>query len=401
MTREFSHRLADLSTETAFSVSLDASAQSKKGNQVYSFHLGDLDMRTPDNIIEAGHRAMLEGKTGYDPAAGIQPLREALATNVGGDRSLAYGPENVAVQPGGKPVISKFLEVLMNPGEGILYPNPGFPIYESQIDYLGGKSLPYGYTYTGAGFEINREQIESQIDSDTCAIIYNNYQNPIAAESSDEEMEWLAELANRHDLWVLADEAYFKILYSGEGKSIVSLPGMQERSVILYTFSKTYAMTGWRLGAAIGPEAIISLIAKINVNIESCTNHFIQYAGIEAITGDQSGALNILKTLQARRDTLLEELEKIDGVDAFQPNSSFYLFPDVTQVYDRLGSESLEAFRIRTLEETGVSFCTREHFGGPLPGESRKFIRFAFSGISCEMIREGLAKLQSFWNSEL
>ena len=398
MTREFSRRLADLGTETAFSVSLDASAHAEKGNEVYPFHLGDLDMRTPNNIIEAGHRAMLEGKTGYDPAAGIQPLREALASNVGGDRGLTYGPENVAIQPGGKPVISKFLEVLMNPGEGVLYPNPGFPIYESQIGYLGGRSIPYGYTYTGAGFEINREQIESQIDSETCALIYNNYQNPIAAESSDEEMEWLAETANKHDLWVLADEAYFKILYTGEGKSIVSLPGMQKRSVILYTFSKTYAMTGWRLGAAIGPEAIISPIAKINVNIESCTNHFIQYAGIEALTGDQSGAMRILKTLRERRDTLLEELRKIDGVDVFEPNSSFYLFPDVTQVYDRLGSTSMEDFRIRTLEETGVSFCTREHFGTPLPGESRKFVRFAFSGISCELIREGLAKLQDYWH---
>ncbi len=398
MTREFSKRLANLGTETAFSVSLDASIHSEKGNKVYPFHLGDLDMRTPDNIIEAGHRAMLEGKTGYDPSAGIPPLREVLASNIGDDRGLTYEPNNVAIQPGGKPVISKFLEVLMNPGEAVLYPNPGFPIYESQIDYLGGKSIPYGYTYTGTGFEINRDQIESQIDNNTCAIIYNNYQNPIAAESSDEEMEWLAETANKHDLWVLSDEAYFKILYTGKGKSIVSLPEMQRRTVILYTFSKTYAMTGWRLGAAIGPEAIISVIAKINVNVESCTNHFIQYAGIEALTGDQSGAISILETLRQRRDTLLAELRKINGVNVFKPNSSFYLFPDITQVYNRLGSRSMEDFRIRTLEATGVSFCTREHFGTPLPSESQKFVRFAFSGIDCESIREGLAKLQGYWN---
>ncbi len=398
MSKSTAHRLQKLGTETAFAVSADAAAFAAEGNVVYPFHLGDLDFRTPLNVIEATHRAMLDGKTGYNPSAGIMPLREALAENVGQERNVSYGPLNVAVQPGGKPVISKFLEIVMNPGDGVLYPNPGFPIYESQINYLGGKPLPYGFIPTGDGFEIDRDGVESQIGDGVRAIIYNNYQNPIGAESSAEEIQWVADLAIRHDLWVLADEAYFKILYSGQGQSIVSLPGMIDRTVILYTYSKTYAMTGLRLGAAIGPESIIESMGKLNVNVESCTNHALQYGGIEALHGDQSGAHEIMNTLRQRRDALVEELQTINGVEVFVPNSTFYLFPDVTRVYERLGSTSMEDFRSRTLRETGVSFCTREHFGSPLPGEDRKFIRFAFSGISVENIKEGLARLKTFWN---
>lgn len=391
-------RLKNLGTETAFAVSVDATAFAAKGRRVFPFHLGDIDIRTPDNIIEAAHQAMLAGKTGYVPAAGVQSLREALAKDISRDRGVHYGPEHVAIQPGGKPVIPKFLEAVMNPGEAVFYPNPGFPIYESQINYLGGEAIPYRHLYTGDQFVIDRDQIESNIGGNTRAIIYNNYQNPIGAESTDEEMQWLADLAIRHNLWVLSDEAYFNILYSGRGKSIVSLPGMLERTVILYTFSKTYAMTGWRLGGAIGPPHIIDSIAKLNVNIESCTSNYLQYAGIECLQGDQSGAREILATLQRRRDVLYEMLCQINGIDVIKPNSTFYLFPDITEVYERLGATSLEDFRCRTLEATGVSFCTREHFGASLSEEPQKFIRFAFSGIPTKDIREGIGRLQEYWS---
>ncbi len=394
---KFNERLSRLGTETAFAVSGDAARFAAEGNTVFPFHLGDMDIRTPLNIIEAAHKAMLDGKTGYDPAAGIPQLREALAAHVGESRGVKYSMENVAIQPGGKPVIGKFLNAVMNTGDGVLYPNPGYPIYESQINYLGGVAKPYGYIPTESGFRINREQIESQIDESTRIFIYNNFQNPIGAESDENEMAWVADLALKHDLLALSDEAYFNIRYSGESKSIVSLPGMQERTVILFTFSKTYAMTGWRLGAAIGPVEIIDIIAKLNVNDESCTNHFIQYAGIEAITGDQTGAAMILKKLRDRRDVLTDKLNDISGVSVRKPNTTFYLFPDVTDVYNRTGAKSLEGFRMDTLRATGVSFCTREHFGATLPGEDRKFIRFAYSGITVEKIQEGLAKLKEYW----
>lgn len=397
MTYPLAKRLKNLGTETAFAVSLHAASIAATGKDVYPFHLGDLDIPTAKHIVDALDESIKAGHTNYAPAAGIPVLREALAEDVGNARGVKYTADNVVVQPGGKPVIPKLLNVVMNEGEGVLYPNPGYPIYESQIQYLGGVDEAYGYISTENGFKIDREQVESQIDENTRVFIYNNDQNPIGASSDDDEMQWVADLAIKHDLWVLSDEAYFDMRYSGKGKSIASLPGMQERTIILYTFSKKYAMTGWRLGAAIGPEEVIKMITKLNTNDESCTAHFIQYAGVAALKGDQTPVYNMLDILKERRDVLLNELRSIDGVKVHTPNTTFYLFPDITEVYERIGASSLEDFRIKTLEATGVSFCTREHFGTPLPEEDRKFIRFAFSGISVEKIKEAMTKLKEFW----
>lgn len=390
-------RIANLGTETAFAVSADARAWADKGNDVFPFHLGDMNIRTPLNIIEAAHKAMLDGKTGYCPAAGIPELREAIAADLGKNRGVEYKAENVSVQPGGKPVIGKFLQALMNEGDEVLYPNPGYPIYESQIQFLGGVAVPYGYDMTDQGFQMQRDKIESSITKKTTCFIYNNGQNPIGAESSDDEMQWLADLCQRHNLWVLSDEPYFHTRYSGKSKSIVSLPGMLERTVILMSFSKRYAMTGWRLGGALGPKEVIEMINKLNVNQESCSTHFIQYAGIEALRGDQSGALEINKVLKERRDVLVKALRDIKGVSVYSPEVTFYLFPDVTEAYRRLGYTDPQKFRIDTLQETGVSFCSRSHFGKPLPDEERLYVRFAYSGINADRIVEGLGKLKAYW----
>lgn len=395
--RNFSKRYSHLGTETAFAVGADAAQWASKGHTVYPFHLGDLNLTTPQHITEAAFRAIKSGKTGYAPGAGIMPLREALAEDVGSARGIEYTAENVSVQPGGKPVIGKFLGVVMEEGKHVLYPNPGYPIYESQIEFLGGKALPYGFTPTANGFSINRDEIERQISDQTVAIIYNNYQNPIGAESSEDEMQYIADLAIKYDLWVLSDEAYFEIRYGGASKSIVALPGMAERTVILYTFSKKFAMTGWRLGGAIGPKELISGISKFNTNHESCSNHFVQYAGIAALQGPPEPQQAILTELQKRRDVLLDRLQQIEGVQVSRPNTTFYLFPDVTDIFKRKGYADSASFRIDALEKTGVSFCSREHFGRRLPGEEKVFIRFAYSGIYPEQIEEGLSKLKTFW----
>ena len=393
------NRIERLGTETAFAVSEDARAWAAKGHDVYPFHLGDMNIRTPLNIIEAANKAMLDGKTGYCPAAGIPELREAIAADLGRNRGIRFGPENVSIQPGGKPVIGKFFQALMNEGDEVLYPNPGYPIYESQIQFLGGVAVPYGYTMTKNGFEIQRDKLEAAVNKRTKCLVYNNGQNPLGAESTDEEMQWLADFCMRHNLWVLADEPYFHTRYSGKSKSITSLPGMQERSVILMSFSKRYAMTGWRLGGALGPKAVIDVINKLNVNQESCTCQFIQYAGIEALKGDQSGALEINRVLKERRDVLVAALRDIKGVTVYNPEVTFYLFPDVTEVFHRRGYTDQQKFRIDTLQQTGISFCSRSHFGKPLPGEDRVYIRFAFSGINVDRIRGGLAKLKAYWES--
>ena len=394
---KYAKQITNLGTETAFAVSAQAKDWASKGHKVYPFHLGDLNFKTPSNIIEATMRAIQEGKTGYCPSEGILPLREALAHDVGSRRGVVYGPDNVAIQPGGKPTIGKFIAAIMNPGDEVLYPNPGYPIYESQIEYQGGRALPYDYIKTENGFDINIQKIKDSISNKTVALIYNNYQNPISAESSKEEMEEIAKIAIENNLWVLADDAYYEIKYDGKSRSIVEIPGMRDRTVILYTFSKKYAMTGWRVGGSIGPEKIIKIISKLNVNAESCTTHFIQDAMVEALNGDQSGPNEILRRLKKRRDVAVSGLNAIDGIEISTPESTFYLFPKVNEIMKRKGLESVEKLQLGALKNANVSFCTRDHFGRPQQDEVDYYIRFAYSGISAEDIEEGLKKLKTYF----
>lgn len=390
-------RIQNLGTETAFAVAARAAAHAAGGGTVYPFHLGDLNMPTPQNVREAAARAMGEGKTGYCPPAGIAPLRDALAQDTNAKRGTKYSMENVSVQPGGKPVISKFLLALMNPGDEVLCPNPGFPIYESQIEFLGGKVLPYPVIPAGDYFTFDFDALERAITPKTKLLIVNDYHNPTGAECSASERERLADIAVRNNLTVLLDEAYFETHYDRKANSIVSLPGMVERSVLLYTFSKKFAMTGWRLGAAIGPREIIDVFNKLNVNVESCTCQFVQWAGLEGLTGDQGGPEKIVDTLRERRDAAVDILNGIPGVTCIKPNASFYLYPDVTELMNRKGfGDDYDAFADDVLKNTGVSFCTRLHFGRPLPGETRRYIRLAFSGIDAGAIRAGLGGLKKY-----
>ena len=389
-------RLENLGTETAFAVSLAAADWAAKGNKVYPFHLGDLNLATPSNVVRAMNAAIADGKTGYCAAAGIAPLREALADDVGLRRGLTYGPSNVVVQTGGKPVITKFIQTVMNPGEEVLYPNPGYPIYESQIEYFGGVAKAYRYLPTANGFSIDIEQICSLITPKTTAIIYNDLQNPLGCESTVAEREAIAEIAIANNLMVLSDEAYFEMRYSGSSKSIASLPGMQERTVILYTFSKKFAMTGWRPGAAIAPTHIAESIAKLNTNDESCTTHFVQYAGVEGIRGDQTEALAMIGVLRDRRDTAVDTLQATRGISVPRPEATFYLFANVTEAMNTMGIADVSDFATAALHNTGVSFCTRRHFGRPQAGETQNYVRFAYSGITTPDITEGLGALKSW-----
>lgn len=396
---KLANQLEKLGTETAFAVSAAAAAWGARGNKIYPFHLGDINIPTPNNIVEATHKAIADGHTGYCPGAGIPELRAAIARDVGAKRELSYSPENVSIQPGGKPVIGKFLSAVMNPGDEVLYPNPGYPIYESQIEYQGGVAVPYGYIETESGFELDLDAIRGAINSNTRALIYNNFQNPNGAQSSREEMEQLAELAIKHDLWVLSDEAYFEIQYSGQPKSIVSLAGMEERSVILYTCSKRFAMTGWRLGAAIGPQPVIDVFNKLNTNIESCTAHFIQRAMVDAIEGDTSGPDSIIESLRQRRDAAVAGLNAIDGLSIQAPDSTFYLFPNVSNIMERKGLSDVNQLMEEALVNTNVSFCTRKHFGRPMEEEKNHYVRFAYSGIDVDDINEGMGKLKTYFEA--
>ena len=396
MNTTIAKRIARLGTETAFSVSGEAAVAAATGRHIYPFHLGDMNLPTPSVVVDASIKAIRDGRTGYCPPAGVPLLREVLAADISASHGMDYGMENVAIQPGGKPVIGKFFQALLNPGDEVLYPNPGYPIYESQIEYHEGVAIPYGYTETDGRFALDFDSIERRITPKTKFLVLNDLQNPIAAECTLEEHQRLAELVLRHDLRVLCDEAYFDIRYSGASISFAKQPGMAERCVLLYTFSKKFAMTGWRLGAAVGPKEIIDVIAKLNVNAESCSNHFIQYGAAAGLTGDQTEVKALLRTLQDRRDAAVDALNAIPGISCARPHATFYLFPNVTRAMAHKGFTDYEAFRRAVLEATGVSFCSRIHFGRVLPGETARHIRFAYSGIDLAEIQEGLARFKNW-----
>lgn len=389
-------RISRLGTETAFAVGAEAGAFAAQGNRVFPFHLGDIDLATPSTVVDGAARAIADGKTGYCPNAGIPQLREALAADVSASHGTSYSAENVVMQPGGKPTIGKWILTLMNPGDEVLYPNPGYPIYESQIEFNGGLAVPYGYVEGAENFEFDFDSIERGISDKTRLLILNDLHNPTGAECAEGEHERLAELVREHDLSVLADEAYFDMRYSGTSKSFVEQPGMAERTTILYTFSKKFAMTGWRLGASIGPKEVVDVIAKINVNDESCSNHFIQYGALAGLEGDQTEVEAILDVLHARRDATIAGLNAIEGVSCYTPDSTFYLFPNVTELMERKGLTDYEDFRREALHATGVSFTTRLHFGRELPNEPNRYVRFAYSGIGVDDINEGMAALKEW-----
>ena len=396
---EIADRIARLGTETAFAVAREAETFATGGNNAFAFHLGDLNLATPSTVVEGAFRALRDGKTGYAPSAGIPQLREALAADVTTSHGVEYTMENVAIQPGGKPTIGKFFMALLNPGDEVLYPNPGFPIYESQIEFNEGVAVPYGYVEGRDTFEIDFASLEDGITDKTRLLVLNDLHNPTGAECSVEEHERLAGLVRRHDLYVLVDEAYFHVRYAGESRSFVSQPGMAERSVILYTFSKKFAMTGWRLGASIGPRDLIDVIAKLNVNHESCSNHFVQYGGLAGLEGDQAEVRAIVDTLRKRRDVAVQQLNQIEGVKCFKPNTTFYLYPNVTEVMLDKGLNDYEKFRRAVLRATGVSFTTRLHFGRATGDGYQRHIRFAYSGIDIDRIEEGIVRFKEFCES--
>jgi len=383
-------RMDLLGSETAFAVSAEAAKLGSTGKKIYPFHLGDINLPTPPTIVAAANDAIKSGKTGYCPSPGIPELREALAKDVGNARGLDYDIDNVSIQPGGKPSIGKYIASMMEKGDVVLYPNPGYPIYESQIEFYGGVAHPYGYVNSKDGLKLDFNAIEDGIKKGGKHIFYNNYNNPTGASSPDEEMDRLSKLVIENNMFLISDDAYFDTLYNGKPKSIASLSGMYDRTLTMYTFSKKFAMTGWRLGGAIGPKEVIEQITRLNVNMESCTTHFIQHAGVAGLNAPKAETEAIIDELRVRRDILVRILNDIEGVEAHVPEAGFYVFPKITGLMRRMGFDDVEEFRKSVLNETGVSFCCRHHFGRPLDGETDFYIRMAFSGISKDDLQEGM-----------
>ena len=379
-------RLDNLGTETAFAVSLAAAEWGQKGNRIFPFHLGDINLPTSQNIVDAMNRAIADGKPGYCPGAGIPQLREALAANVGGDRGLSFDASNVVVQPGGKPVITKFIQTIMNPGDEVLYPNPGYPIYESQIEYFGGIAKPYRYIANGNGFSIDIDQIKSLITPRTKAIVYNDLQNPNGAESTDAEREAIAEIAIANNLYVLSDEAYFEMRYEGKSKSISSLPGMAERTVILYTFSKKFAMTGWRLGWLVLPPSMTPAVGKLIEFNTSCAPVFVQRGATVALQRTEEVTPALVAHLKTCRDTLVPLLAEVPGVSVATPRGGMYAFFHIDGYDDCLTLAKL------LVREAGLGLAPGSAFGG----EAQGWLRWCFASRDVGRLEEGVERLRGW-----
>jgi aspartate/methionine/tyrosine aminotransferase len=346
-----------LGTETAFEVLVRARALEAQGRDVIHLEVGEPDFDTPANIIEAGAEALRSGWTHYGPAGGQPDFRDAIANYLNTARGTKYTLDNIVVTPGGKPIMFFVILALLEAGDEAIYPNPGFPIYESMINFTGAKAVPAPILEEN-NFALDVDGLESLITSRTKLLIINSPSNPTGGVLNREEIAHIAELAVKHDLIVLADEIYAEILFEGEHVSIAAMPGMAERTIILDGFSKTYAMTGWRLGYGAMPVELAQVVTNLMVNSNSCTSMAVQRAGLEALTGPQDAVVEMVAAFKKRRSLIVDGLNAIDGITCLLPKGAFYVFPNITGA----GMKS-KAFADYLLQEHGVAALSGTAFG--------------------------------------
>jgi aspartate aminotransferase len=380
-----SQRMARLGTETAFEVLVRARALEAQGKSVVHLEIGEPDFDTPAHIVEAGARALKGGATHYGPSAGIPELRQAIAEDSSRWRGVRATPEMVVVTPGAKPIMFFVILALVDEGDEVLYPNPGFPIYESMIRYIGGNPVPVRLLEEKA-FTLDVDQLCDKVGPRTRLIILNYPHNPTGGTIPESGLRAIADVAAKHGVPVLSDEIYGRTLYDGEHRSIAAMPGMEPLAIILDGFSKTYAMTGWRLGYGIMPAPMAQVVAKLQTNATSCTATFTQMAGVEALRGDQSAVERMVSEFRRRRDVIVEGLRQIRGFSCVRPKGAFYVFPNIT----RTGFSS-RTIADRLLDEAGVACLSGTAFGEFGEGH----LRFSYA-TSMENIEEALRRIKSW-----
>jgi aspartate aminotransferase len=349
-----------LGTETAFSVLAKAKALEAEGREIIHLEIGEPDFDTPDHVVEAGCRALRDGHTNYTPTAGIPELREAIAEDVARSRGIEVGPEQVVVTPGGKPIMFFAILALVDEGDEVLLPNPAFPIYESMVNFVGGKPA-YVPLRQEKDFRFDPDEFEANLSEKTKLVILNSPANPTGGVLTAEDMATLAGILREHpDVYVLSDEIYSRLLYTGDFASIASEDGLgpDARTVILDGFSKTYAMTGWRLGYGVMPLDLAEDVAKLQVNSNSCTGAATQHAGLAALRGPQNAVAEMLAEFRARRDQIVNGLGELPGVECITPQGAFYAFPRITGT----GYPADELADL-LLEEAGVACLSGTAFG--------------------------------------
>jgi len=388
---QLAHRMARLGTETAFEVLNKARALELQGKSIIHLEIGEPDFDTPANVVEAGVSALRTGWTHYGPSAGLPELRQALAEYVGRTRGVKVSSDEVVVVPGGKPIIFFTILALIDEGDEVIYPNPGFPIYESMIHYVGGKAVPI-HLREERDFSLDADELASLINDRTKLVILNSPQNPTGGILERRDIEQIAEAIGDRNIMVLSDEIYSRLLFDGsEDFSIMSVPGMQERTILLDGFSKTYAMTGWRMGYGVMRADLATHISRLMTNSNSCTASFTQVAGIEAIKGDQSSVDRMREEFQRRRDVFVAGLNKIKGFSCRMPKGAFYAFPNIT----RTGWKS-KPLADTLLEQAGVAALSGTSFGEFGEG----YLRFSVAN-SLENLQQALERIDQWTRKNL
>jgi len=382
--------MARLGTETAFEVLVKAKALEAKGRDIIHLEIGEPDFDTPGNIIEAGCDALRKGFTHYGPSAGLVELREAIAQYVSDTRRVNVAPDEVVVVPGGKPIIFFSILALAEDGDEIIYPNPGFPIYESMINYVGAKAVPIRLREE-LDFRLDVDELAGLINDRTKLVIVNSPHNPTGGVLEKKDIEAIARAIGSRDIMILSDEIYSQLIFDGEHHSIMSLDGMKERTILLDGFSKTYAMTGWRMGYGVMRPDLAAHISRLMTNSNSCTASFTQVAGIEALRGPQKSVDAMRAEFKKRRDVMVAGLNKIKGFSCRVPHGAFYVFPNITKT----GWPS-KKLADALLEDAGVAALSGTAFGNFGEG----YLRFSVAN-SIENIEKALERVDAWTRKNL
>ena len=380
---QLAEKMTRIGVESAFEVLVKARALEAKGKSVIHLEIGEPDFPTPANIVAAGQKALGEGWTKYGATQGLPELRQSIASYISRTRGIKVGPEHVCVVPGGKPIMYFVMIALLNDGDEVIYPNPGFPIYESMIKFQGGVPVPVPLVEE-RGFSFDLDVLESKLSNKTKLVILNSPQNPTGGIIPAEDIKRLAAMLRDRDVMILSDEIYSRMCYDGDPVSIASFDGMLDKTIILDGFSKTYSMTGWRLGYGVMPTWLAEGVVKLMVNSNSCTASFTQRAGIEALEGPQDAVDTMVAEFRRRRDAICQGLNQIPGIRCRVPAGAFYAFPNIKGT----GMHSKELADL-LLYEAGVACLDGNCFGAFGDG----YLRFSYAN-SLENIREALSRIR-------
>lgn len=383
-------RMSRLGTETAFEVLNKARALERQGKQIIHLEIGEPDFDTPGNVVEAAVQALHKGWTHYGPSAGLPELRQAIAEEVSRTRGVKVTSDEVVVVPGGKPIIFFSILALIDPGDEVIYPNPGFPIYESMINYVGGRAVPI-QLHEAKDFSLDVDELSALISDRTKLLIINSPQNPTGGVLSQKDIRAIADAIGDRNIMVLSDEIYSRLIFEGQHHSIMSLPGFQERTILLDGFSKTYAMTGWRMGYGVMRSDLAAHVTRLMTNSNSCTASFTQIAGVEAIRGDQSSVDRMRDEFHRRRDVFVAGLNKIKGFSCRMPKGAFYVFPNI--VGTGWPSKKLAD---ALLEQAGVACLSGTAFGAFGEG----YLRFSVAN-SLENLNGALERIDAWTKKNL